>query len=142
MVTRSRTLGSGGLELIKKFEGLYLKAYKCPAGVRTIGYGHTNGVSADMTITEAQATQFLLEDVASSEKYVNKQAMSFEPNQNEFDALVSFTFNCGCGNLAKLVNGRSKQQVADSLLLYNKGGGKVLKGLERRRKEERELFLK
>ncbi|MDE6738048.1 MAG: glycoside hydrolase family protein, partial [Lachnospiraceae bacterium] len=65
----------------------------------------------------------------------------FSLNQNQFDALTSFCYNCGNGSLEKLVNGRDAATVADKLLLYNKGGGKVLPGLVRRREEERELFL-
>ena len=72
---------------------------------------------------------------------VQKGLIQFPLTQNQFDALTSFTYNCGNGNLQKLVSGRDAATVADKLLLYNKGGGKVLPGLVRRREEERALFL-
>lgn len=128
-----------GLDLIKSFEGCHLTAYKCPANVWTIGWGHTLGVYEGMKITQAQAEKFLLEDMIKFEGYVN--ATGLELNQNQFDALVSFTYNCGNGNLKTLIKNRTLPQIAEALLLYNKGGGKVLNGLVRRRKAERELFL-
>lgn len=128
-----------GIDLIKKFEGCVLKAYKCPAGVWTIGYGHTSGVKEGQKITQAQAEEFLKQDLKEFEGYVNNLKLSF--NQNQFDALVSFTYNCGPGNLKTLVRNRTLQQIADALPLYNKSAGVVLNGLVRRRKEERELFL-
>lgn len=131
-------ISNTGLSLIKKYEGLRLKAYKCPAGVWTIGYGHTKNVKSGMTCTREQADAWLLEDVQTAVLAVRRAG---EWGQHEFDALVSFTFNCGAGNLSKLVKNRRKSQIADALLLYNKGGGKVLLGLQRRRTEERKLFL-
>ena len=129
-----------GIDLIKSFEGCRLAAYKDPAGILTIGYGHTKGVTADMKITWDQADAYLLEDLKAAEAAVSKK--SYDWNQNEFDALVSFTFNCGTGNLTKLVKSgkRTKEEISDALLLYNKAGGKVLEGLSRRRKAEKELF--
>ena len=140
-------IGTAGLNLVKKFEGCRLTAYKCPAGVWTIGYGHTGSVDgkairSGMTITDAKATELLREDIEKFEKAVeNCAALSFTPNQNQFDALVSFAFNCGAGNLKKLVEGRTAEVVAEKLLLYNKANGQVLRGLVNRRKAERELFL-
>lgn len=131
-----------GINLIKSFEGCRLTAYKCPAGVWTIGYGHTNEVSTGMKITEAQAVNFLKQDLCKFENSVNKVCSSLNLNQNEFDALVSFTYNCGEGSLRTLIKDRSKKQIAEALLLYNKSGGKILPGLVRRREAERELFLK
>lgn len=131
-----------GIELIKKFEGCVLTAYKPVAAEKyyTIGYGHYGAdVSAGMKISSAQAEAYLIADLASSEKAVASTGLSL--NQNQFDALVSFTYNCGAGNLKKLVKGRSLSEIADALLLYNKGSGKVLAGLVKRRKAERELFL-
>lgn len=135
-----------GVELVAKYEGCRLEAYKCPAGVWTIGYGHTAGVKeGDTLASEVAAKSLLKEDLAKYAGYVNacvkKGVISFALNQNQFDALTSFCYNCGNGNLEKLVNGRDAATVADKLLLYNKGGGKVLPGLARRREEERELFL-
>ena len=131
---------SNGINLIKSFEGCHLKSYKCPSGVWTIGYGHTYGVKEGQTISQNQAEEFLKADLEKYEKYVTNTGLLL--NQNQFDALVSFTYNCGSGNLNKLINNRSLTQIADAMLLYNKSKGTVLKGLERRRQAERELFLK
>lgn len=129
-----------GLELIKKYEGCRLKAYKCPAGVWTIGYGHTAGVKAGQAITQEQAEQYLKADMVKYEGYVKKY-VTLTLNQNQFDALVSFTYNCGPGNLQKLIQNRNHAQIANALPLYNKGAGKVLTGLVKRRAEEKALFL-
>ena len=132
-----------GINLIKQFEGVRLTAYKCPAGVYTIGYGHTRGVTRGMKITEEEASAFLAADLRNSEKAVERYDSIYHWNQNEFDALVSFTFNCGATNLRALLrNGRrNRSQIAETLPLYRKAGGKVLKGLERRRAAEKALFL-
>ena len=124
-----------GIALIKSFEGCRLTAYLCPAGVWTIGYGHTAGVSNGQAITQEQADSFLKADLEKYEKYVNATGLTL--NQNQFDALVSFTYNCGAGNLKKLIANRTLPEIADAMLLYNKGGGKVLAGLVRRREAER-----
>jgi GH24 family phage-related lysozyme (muramidase) len=128
-----------GINLIKQFEGCRLTAYKCPAGVWTIGYGHTAGVKQGQKITQQQADTYLAQDLTVYEKHVNDLKLNL--NQNQFDALVSFCYNCGAGNLRTLVRNRTLPQIADALLLYNKGAGVVLAGLVRRRKAERELFL-
>ena len=132
-----------GINLIKQFEGVRLTAYKCPAGVYTIGYGHTRGVHRGMKITEEEASAYLTADLLNSEKAVERYDSVYHWNQNEFDALVSFTFNCGATNLRALLrNGRrNRSQIAATLPLYRKAGGKVLKGLERRRAAEKALFL-
>ena len=130
-----------GLELIKSFEGLALFAYLCPAGVWTIGYGHTAGVSKGQVITKEQAENMLKSDMKKYEKYVTDN-VKIALNENQFSALVSFCYNCGVGNLRTLIKGRTASQIAEAMLLYNKAGGKVLNGLVRRRKAERELFLK
>lgn len=132
-----------GIDLIKQFEGLRLTAYKCPAGVYTIGYGHTRGVKRGMKITEEEASAYLAADLRNSEKAVERYDSIYHWNQNEYDALVSFTFNCGATNLRSLLrNGRrNRSQIAATLPLYRKAGGKVLKGLERRRAAEKSLFL-
>lgn len=134
------------VELVARFEGCRLKAYKCPAGVWTIGYGHTEGVKAGDTLSSSEeAKKLLLEDLKKYAGYVNAlikdKSITFELNQNQFDALTSFVYNCGQGSLRKLVTGRDAKTVAEKMLLYNKGGGKVLEGLTRRRREERALFL-
>lgn len=132
-----------GINLIKSFEGLRLRAYRCPSGVWTIGYGHTRCVKEGMTITSTQAERYLIADLIASEKAVAKYDKIYHWNQNEFDALVSFTFNCGAANLRLLLrNGcRNRSQIAATLPLYRKAGAKVLKGLERRRAAEKALFL-
>lgn len=126
------------LDQIAKYEGIRLKAYRCPAGVWTIGVGHTGGVTEGMTITHEQAMAYFAEDIKASERAVEKLGM--ELTQGQFDALVSFCYNCGAGNLKKLCTDRTKKQIADAIPLYNKGGGKVLAGLVKRRAWERGLF--
>lgn len=130
-----------GVDLIKQFEGCRLQAYKAVPTEQcyTIGYGHYGSdVSPNMVISQAQAEDFLKQDLAKYESAVN--ALGIPLNQNQFDALVSFAYNCGAGNLKKLVRGRDAQQIADAMLQYNKSGGNVLAGLTRRRQAERELF--
>lgn len=131
-----------GLALIKKYEGLRLVAYKCPAGVWTIGYGHTKGVTQGMEITQEQADRFLKTDVVSSERAVDQYNPIYHFTQGQYDCLVSFTFNCGPGNLKKLLNGglRTKLEISDAITRYTKAGGKTLTGLVRRRNEEKQLF--
>lgn len=131
-----------GVDLIKQFEGCKLKAYKAVATEKyyTIGYGHYGAdVKSGMTITKAKAEEILKTDLRKFEEAVVCTGLNL--NQNQFDALVSFTYNCGEGNLKKLINNRSLSQIADAILLYNKSGGKVLAGLQRRRAAERNLFL-
>lgn len=128
-----------GINLIKKYEGCKLVAYKCPAGVLTIGYGHTENVREGQKISQEQAEIYLDEDLKKFEQYVNN--LSLPLNQNQFDALVSFSFNLGPGNLKTLVKNRTVEQIADAILLYNKAAGKELAGLTRRREEEKKLFL-
>lgn len=139
----NKTLSQAGLKLITQFEGCRLTSYQCSAGVWTIGYGHTAGVKKGMSITQAQAEDYLRQDCDKYAAYVNNR--SYVPitdslNQNQFDALVSFTYNCGAGNLKKLCAGRTAEQIASALPLYNKAAGKVLNGLIRRRAAEVKLF--
>lgn len=136
------TTSDKGIALIKRFEGLRLTAYKCAAGVWTIGWGHTKGVRKGMKISKAKAESYLRQDLAFFERYVNSSRyVPFQPTQAQFDALVSFAFNCGAGNLRILCKGRTARQVADAMLLYRKAGGKVNAGLVERRRAERALFL-
>ncbi len=135
-----------GMELVARYEGCRLEAYKCPAGVWTIGYGHTAGVVPGQKLSSKKAAMELLKDdlnkyAASVNNCVKKGIITFPLNQNQFDALTSFCYNCGAGNLQRLVSGRSAAEVAEKLMAYTKAGGKVLPGLVRRREEERELFL-
>ena len=141
----NKRIGQAGLALIKQYEGCRLAAYRCAAGVWTIGYGHTAGIHSGMTITQAQADAYLRQDIAKFEGYVNNPAyvpITANLNQNQFDALVSFAFNLGAGNLRKLCKGRTAAQIARAMPSYNKAAGKVLAGLTRRRKAEQALFNK
>lgn len=133
-----------GIDLIKKFEGCSLISYKCPAGVWTIGYGHTNGVKKGQKITEKQAEIFLREDIKKFENGV-KKAVFVPLTQNQFDALVSFTYNCGLGafknsTLRKKLNAKDYTGAAKEFLRWNKSNGRVLDGLKRRRNAEKDLF--
>lgn len=137
-------ISENGLSMIKRYEGCRLTAYKCPAGVLTIGYGHTSGAKEGMTITQAQANAYLQADVAWAEAAVNKYMDAYRWNQNQFDALVSFTFNCGTGNLKTLLRDgcRTIAEISEKIPAYNQANGEVLPGLVRRRAEERALFDK
>jgi GH24 family phage-related lysozyme (muramidase) len=130
-----------GIDMIKRYEGIRLSAYKPVSTEKywTIGYGHYGpDVARDAVITYAQAEAYLRSDLEKFEKAVDALGTW---TQSQFDALVSFAYNCGSGNVKRLCKGRTPQQIADAMLLYNKAGGKVLAGLTRRRQEERALFL-
>ena len=139
-----------GINLIKQFEGCQLTAYKCPAGVWTIGYGTTGKVDGKeickgMKISKQKAEQLLKKDLEQFEKSVNN-FVKVSINQNQFDALVSFAYNVGAGalkgsTLLKKLNQKDYKGAANEFLKWNKGGGKVLAGLTRRREAERKLFL-
>ena len=138
-----------GIELIKKYEGLILSPYKCPAGILTIGYGHTSTVKAGMCINKEMAEILLKEDLKTVEKTIKKY-VGPALTQNQFDALASFIYNVGSGNftrstLLKRLNDEKYNEAADELLRWTKarqpGGMKELPGLVKRRKEERKLFL-
>lgn len=135
-------ISTTGLNLIKSFEGCRLTAYKCPAGVWTIGYGHTGGVKSGMTITQAKADAYLKSDLAKFETHVMSYDKKYKWTQNEFDALVSFAYNVG--NITGLTNGgkRTKKQISEKILAYDKAAGKTLAGLTRRRQAEKALFDK
>lgn len=135
-----------GVKLIQDFEGLELKAYKCPAGVWTIGYGHTKGVKQGDVITPAQATAYLQADLTDAEKAVNSQNLRI--SQNQYDALVSFTFNVGTGNflkstlLKKVKINPDDSSIRSEFAKWKYGSGKVLPGLVRRREAEANLYFK
>lgn len=131
-----------GLEIIKKHEGCRLTAYKDPIGIPTIGYGHTAGVKIGQAITQAQADAYLKQDLWTAERAVDKYGNVYHWNQHQFDALTSFTFNCGGGNLDKLLAGgkRTVAEISAKLPSYCKAGGKTLSGLVRRRADEKALF--
>lgn len=129
-----------GIDLIKQFEGCRLTAYRCPAGVWTIGYGHTENVKEGQTITSIYAETLLREDLIKYEQKVAKYNR-YCWNQNEFDALVSFAYNLGSIDQLTANGTRSREVIAEKMVLYNKAGGKVLNGLIKRREAERKLFL-
>ena len=136
---------SKGIALITEFEGFRSKAYLCPAGVPTIGYGFTLGVQLGDTITKEQAKRRLARELESYEAAVTR-ACTNEPNQNEFDALVCFAFNVGIGGMRKSSvikahNRGDHQAAARAFALWNKAGGKVWAGLTRRRAAEAALYL-
>lgn len=138
--------GQYGIDLIKKYESCKLTAYKCPAGVWTIGYGHTQGVKQGDKIDQNQADKFLGDDLIKSENGINA-ACRKELTQWQFDALVSFVFNVGYGafrasTLLEYINMGKFTQAALEFAKWNKAGGKVLEGLTKRRKDEKALFLK
>ena len=130
-----------GIDLIKKYEGCVLTAYKCPAGVYTIGYGHTEGVYPGQKITREEAESFLKKDLKRFEDHVNAYNKKYNFNQNQFDALVSFAYNIGSIDQLTQHGTRSKYQIADMMLEYIKAGGTILPGLINRRREERQLFI-
>jgi GH24 family phage-related lysozyme (muramidase) len=133
-------ISNKGIELIKQFEGCRLKAYKDPAGVPTIAYGHTAGVKMGDTITQEQADELLRDDLVIYEAKVDKYDDKYHWNQNQFDALVSFAYNIGSIDQLTSNGRRSIKTISEKILEYNKAGGKKLEGLVRRRKAEKALF--
>lgn len=134
---------SNGIKLITSFEGCRLQAYQDSGGVWTIGYGHTAGVLPGMSITKAQAELYLSQDLENKEKYVNKYNNVYHFTQNQFDALVSFCYNAGQGNLNKLVsNGNKPIELIGKDLPKTciRAKGQILNGLIRRREAEAALF--
>ena len=144
-------LSKKGLELIQSFEGYHTAqadgscvAYLCPAGVATIGWGCTEGVKLGMRWTREEADAAFVKELAVFEAAVER-LVTVPLNQNEFDALVSFAYNCGSGALGKStllrkLNAGDREGAALSFAAWNKGGGRVLKGLVRRRAAEAALF--
>lgn len=133
--------GTEGIALIKQFEGCRLTAYKCPAGVWTIGYGHTKEVTQGQKITQTQAEELLVADLAKYEQKVNKYNDRYKWSQSEFDALVSFAYNVGSIDQLTAGGTRSRTVIADKMLEYVNKGSSFEAGLTRRRKAERALFL-
>lgn len=144
------TTNERGINLIKAFEGCVLTAYQCPAKKWTIGYGHTGKVEGKpitkgMRITEEKAAALLKEDLAIFERSV-EGLVKVKLTENQFAALVSFTYNVGAGNLKKStllrkLNAGDYSGAAAEFTKWNKAGGVVLAGLTRRRKEEQTLYL-
>lgn len=134
-----------GVTLIKSFESCKLTAYKALSTEEhyTIGWGHYGAdVKAGQTISQDEADALFLSDLQQFVKYTNTYTASLKLNQNQFDALVSFCYNCGPGTLKKLVSGRAVEEIAEHITDYTKTKGEVIKGLVRRRQEEKELFCK
>ena len=132
-----------GLELIKKFEGCKLTAYKVLPTEKyyTIGYGHCGSdVKKGQTITQEEADTLLAKDIQKFEYRVSAYE-KYNWTQNEFDALVSFAYNIG--NIDGLTNygQRSREMIAEKMLLYVKSGGQTINGLVKRRQAEKLLFL-
>jgi len=145
------SINAAALDLIKSFEGLRLTAYRDPVGIWTIGYGTTAdaGVgiapAAGMTITEAQASEYLRRAVEKFAAAI-RPAITMPVNENQFGALVSLAYNIGPAafeksTLLKKLNSGDYAGAADQFARWNKAGGKVLAGLTRRRAAERDLFL-
>lgn len=134
-----------GIEFIIKEEGEVLHAYRCQAGVWTIGVGHTGGVTPDMKITKEQSRELLKADLCRFEKVVN-ETIKHQLLQHQFDALVSFSFNVGTeafrkSTLAKKINSNAPyNEIREQFLRWNKAGGRVLAGLTSRRKREAKLY--
>jgi lysozyme len=142
-------MSAAGLATVKEFEGLRLKAYKCPAAVWTVGYGHTSAAGApnvtpDLVITKEDAEEILARDMEQYEDGVRKY-VKVGLTQGQFDALVDFAYNAGVGALAKStllkkVNAGKFDEVPAEFMKWTKGGGKELPGLVRRRRAEVKLW--
>ena len=134
------------IDLVKFFEGFESKAYLCPANVWTIGYGRTKNVREGDVVNEAQAERDLFEELDEfAEQVLNTVKVDLE--QNELDALTSWTYNLGVGNLQsstllKKLNSGDKNSVPSEMVRWNKAAGKVLAGLTRRREAEAKLWAK
>ena len=133
------------LNKIIDFEGCKLTAYRCPAGVWTIGVGHTKGVKQGQKITEAQAISLLKGDLLPCENYVNNLGVC--KTQGQFDALVDFCFNLGTGALGRstllkfIRQGKAEQYIRDEFAKWVKSGGKTLAGLVKRRAWEADRYF-
>jgi lysozyme len=142
---KKMTTSRRGIQLIKDFEGLKLESYKCPAGVWTIGYGHTKGVKPNVVIDQMRAEDLLIEDIAPIERMLNKLGINFR--QECFDALVSWYFNLGEGAfrnstlLKKIVADAPDEEITDQIVKWVNAGGKPLVGLKRRRVAEANMFI-
>lgn len=133
-----------GLDLIKSFEGCRLEAYQDSVGIWTIGYGHIDGVAEGDTCTSEEADEFLRKDLNRAETCVDK-SVAAPLTQGEFDALVSFVFNLGCGalhgsTLLRKLNAGDFDGAGMEFLRWNRAGGHELAGLTRRREAEKERF--
>lgn len=138
-------LSADGVDLIHHFEGCKLKAYKCPKGVLTIGYGHTgDDVKPDMVWTQAQADEAFIRDIERFERGV-LSCVTVALKQHQFDALVSFAYNFGVqrlrtSTLLRMLNDGDFEGAANQFCRWINKGTPIEKGLTRRRKAEKLLF--
>jgi lysozyme len=141
-----RKINTSGINLIRSFEGCRLDAYLDTGNVPTVGWGHTRGVRMGQTITQEQADAFLVDDLAGAEEVVERW-VKVPLTDNQYAALVSFTFNCGAAALFKStllrkLNAGDYAGASDEFLRWDKDNGKTVRGLTKRRAMERALFLK
>jgi Phage-related lysozyme (muraminidase) len=140
----ARKIGTAGLALVKCFEGRKLRAYRCPAGVWTVGYGSTGPhVKPGMVITEQRAEALLHEDLSRFEAAVDRAAPG--ATQNQFDAMVSLAFNIGIdafnrSTVLRKHKAKDFEGASAAFAMWNKAGGKVVAGLVRRRAAEADLY--
>lgn len=138
-------LSQRGLNFIKHFEGCKLKAYLDPAGITTIGYGNTRIARLDLEISRYQAETLLKEDISIKEAEINR--LNLNLNQDQFDAIVSFVFNLGIGNLKRSTLYKLLQKNPNNFMIafefpkWRRANGKVIPGLERRRKHEAQMYF-
>ena len=143
-VEKTMIISTAGVDLLTHFEGLRLEAYQDSVGVWTIGYGHTKGVTPSMKITESQANNLLKTELIEYQNYINEM-VEVKLSQCQFDALVCWVYNLGPTNfksstLLTLLNQEVKFQIPEQIRRWNRAGGKVLKGLVRRREAEALMF--
>lgn len=139
-----RSVNPAGLALLRQFEGLRLNAYRCPAGIWTIGYGHTSGVTPRQTITNQEAEELLIQDVSITAAAV-EVLVQVPLNDNQFSALCCFAFNVGTNALAgstllRLLNRGWYSQVPAQWMRWTKANGRDLPGLRARRIAEAALW--
>ena len=139
------TTSNQGKNLIKEAEGLRLDAYRCPAGIPTIGWGHTKGVKLGQHITVQQAEDMLVDDIAPIERLLNGLKINFR--QEQFDALVSWIFNFGEGKFKgstmykRIIANAKDEEITDQLVKWINAAGRPLLGLMKRRVAEANLFI-
>lgn len=135
------------MDLIRAHEGLRLRAYRCPAGVWTIGWGHTRGVDPGDEISVAEANRLLAEDVAEVERQMRTLLAPAQLSRNQSAALVSFIFNVGIGAFSRSTLCRriradpSDSRIRGEFMRWTRGGGRVLPGLVSRRMQEAALYF-
>jgi len=137
-------LSLNGINLIKKYEGCRLTAYKPVANEKywTIGWGHYGeDVTKDMKITQEQADEMLREDLKHYENYVNINCSHLDLNQNQFDALVSFIYNCGLGNLQRLIRNRTKEEIPNHIEAYVNGASRKTSRVSQKKKRRKRIVF-